>query len=85
MLRENKALTSLDISHCGLLGLEGLCEVCNAVTMNTTLTSLYLSENTFDDQSIASLGTLSLYVIFSGYWLLLMWNNIRTVMSLVLA
>ena len=67
MLRENKALTSLDISNCGLLSLKGLCEVCNAVGMNTTLTSLNLSRNKFDDQSIASLGKLFQYVIFSGY------------------
>ena len=57
MLRENKALTSLDLSNCEL-GPEGLCEVCNAVTMNTTLTSLNLSVYRFDDQSIASLGML---------------------------
>ena len=55
MLRENKVLTSLRLVSCRL-GPEGVSEVCNAVGMNTTLTSLDLSENKFDDQSIASLG-----------------------------
>ena len=55
MLRENKVLTSLGLRDCGL-GLHGVSEVCNAVGMNTTLTSLDLSDNKFDDQSIASLG-----------------------------
>ena len=57
MLRENKVLTSLRLWRCGL-GPHGVSEVCNAVGMNTTLTSLDLSENKFDDQSIASLGKL---------------------------
>ena len=55
MLRVNKVLTSLRLGHCGL-GPHGVSEVCNAVGMNTTLTSLDLSGNEFDDQSIASLG-----------------------------
>ena len=55
MLRENKVLKSLGLLSCGL-GPHGVSEVCNAVGMNTTLTSLDLSGNTFDDQSIASLG-----------------------------
>ena len=55
MLRENKVLTSLRLWCCEL-GPHGVSEVCNAVGMNTTLTSLDLSQNTFDDQSIASLG-----------------------------
>ena len=57
MLRENKVLTSLGLVNCGL-GTEELCEVCSAVGMNTTLTSLDLSANMFDNKSIASLGTL---------------------------
>eukprot|EP00731_Ephydatia_muelleri_P007494 Em0003g1742a len=57
MLRENEVLTSLLLEDCGL-GPEGLCEMCNAVGMNTTLTSLHLSGNEFDDQSIACLGTM---------------------------
>ena len=57
MLRENKFLTLLDLQDCGL-GPVGLCEVCNALEVNTTLTSLDLSMNTFDDKSIASLGKL---------------------------
>ena len=55
MLKENKVLTSLRLDSCGL-GPGGLCVVLSAVGMNTTLTSLDLSENKFDDQSIASLG-----------------------------
>ena len=55
MLRENKVLTSLGLRDCGL-DPHGVSEVCNAVGMNTTLTSLDLSENKFDDQSIACLG-----------------------------
>ena len=55
MLGENKVLTSLGLGYCGL-GPGGLCVVLSAVGMNTTLTSLNLSRNKFDDQSIASLG-----------------------------
>eukprot|EP00731_Ephydatia_muelleri_P034629 Em0069g4a len=57
MLRENKMLTTLGLRRCGL-GPEGLCEVCNAVRMNTTLTYIDLSENRFDDQNITCLGTM---------------------------
>ena len=56
-LRENKVLTSLKLKLCGL-GPVDLSEVLRAVESNTTLTSLYLSCNKFDDQSIASLGKL---------------------------
>ena len=55
MLRENTVLTSLGLDSCGL-GPGDLCVVLSAVGMNTTLTSLDLSLNEFDDQSIASLG-----------------------------
>ena len=55
MLRKYKVLSSLVLDDCGLCS-KGICEVCNAVGMNTTLTSLDLSWNKFDDQSIASLG-----------------------------
>ena len=55
MLKENKVLTSLGLWGCGL-GPQGVSEVLSAVEMNTTLTSLDLSWNRFDDQSIASLG-----------------------------
>ena len=48
-------LTTLGLNHCGL-GPEGLCEVCNAVRMNTTRTYIDLSENRFDDKSITCLG-----------------------------
>ena len=44
MLRENKVLTSLGLTDCGL-GPHGVSEVCNAVGMITTLTSLDLSLN----------------------------------------
>ena len=55
MLRANKVLTSLGLWGCGL-GPGGLCVVLSVVGMNTTLTLLVLSQNKFDDQSIASLG-----------------------------
>ena len=57
LLRENKVLTSLGFAYCGL-GKEGICHVCRAVGMNTALTSLDLSGNNFDDQSITCLGML---------------------------
>ena len=55
MLRENKVLTSLELRDCGL-GPHGVSEVLNAVGTIPTLTSLDLSGNTFDDQSITYLG-----------------------------
>ena len=55
MLRKNKVLTSLELKGCGL-GPVGLRVVLSAIGMNTTLTSLDLSGNKFDNQSIASLG-----------------------------
>ena len=55
ILKENKVLTSLVLWECEL-GPGGLCVVLSAVGMNTTLTSLDLSWNMLDDQSIASLG-----------------------------
>ena len=55
MLRKNTVLTSLELGFCEL-GPEGLCEVCEAVGVNTTLISLDLTENMFDDQSVESLG-----------------------------
>ena len=60
MLRENKVLTSLALGCCGL-GPKGLCEVCSALGVNTTLTSLELSWNKFGDISTASLGKLFQY------------------------
>lgn len=56
-LRDNKILTSLRLRSCGL-STKGLCELCRSVGRNTTLTSLDLAENNFDDQSIACLGKL---------------------------
>ena len=57
MLRGNKVLTSLQLQQCGI-GPEGLSELCSALEVNTTLTELNLSVNTFDEHSLASLGTL---------------------------
>ena len=57
MLRMNKVLTSLDLESCKL-GPESLCDVCDALGVNTTLLYLNLSGNIFDDKSIASLGKL---------------------------
>ena len=67
MLTENKVLTSLGLKHCGLRH-NGLIEVCDVIRMNTTLTSLYLSVNTFDEQSISSLGMV---VVINGFMVLL--------------
>ena len=62
MLRENKVLTSLQLIRCGI-GPEGLSELCSALEVNTTLTKLDLSLNTFDDHSLASLGKLLIITI----------------------
>ena len=55
MLRGNKVLTSLQLRECGI-GPEGLSELCSALEVNTTLTEIDLSDNTFDGHSFASLG-----------------------------
>ena len=55
MLKENKVLTLLRLDSCEL-GSKDLCEVCEAVAVNTKLTSLDLSKNKFDDESVAHLG-----------------------------
>ena len=55
MLRGNKVLTSIKLQVCNI-GPEGLSELCSALEVNTTLTELNLSDNTFDDYSLASLG-----------------------------
>ena len=62
MLKRNKVLTSLQLQYCGI-GPEGLSEFCSALEVNTTLTSLDLSHNTFDDHSLASLGKLLIITI----------------------
>ena len=62
MLRGNKVLTSLQLQQCGI-GPEGLSELCSALEVNTTLTELNLSVNTFDEHSLASLGTLLIKTI----------------------
>ena len=67
MLTENKVLSSLRLGDCGL-GPESLIEVCDLIRMNTTLTSLDLSGNRFDEQSIPSLGTV---VVINGFMVLL--------------
>ena len=67
MLTENKVLTSLVLVICGL-GPEALIAVCDVIRMNTTLTSLNLSGNTFDEQSIPSLGMV---VVINGFMVLL--------------
>ena len=62
MLRGNKVLTSLQLQGCGI-GPEGLSEFCSALEVNTTLTELDLSRNTFDDHSLASLGKVLIITI----------------------
>ena len=62
MLRGNKVLTSLQLLGCDI-GPEGLSELCSALEVNTTLTELNISWNTFDDHSLASLGKLVIITI----------------------
>ena len=63
MLRGNKVLlTSLQLQTCGIRR-EGLSELCSALEVNTTLTELDLSSNTFDGHSLASLGKLLIITI----------------------
>ena len=71
-------LTTLGLRRCGLSP-EGLCEVCNAVRMNTTMTYIDLSENRFDDKSMTCLGKwlIILKITSSGIC--------RTVIALTLA
>ena len=57
MLRGNKVLTSLQLRSC-VIGPEGLSELRSGLEVNTTLTKLDLSENRFDDNSLASFGKL---------------------------
>lgn len=54
MLKKNKTLTSLRIVSCELYP-EGLYEVCTAVEVNTTLTSLDLSHNGCDYRCLCKL------------------------------
>ena len=62
MLRGNKVLTSLQLLACGI-GPEGLSKLCSALEVNTTLTKLDLSENTFDDHRLASLRKLLIITV----------------------
>ena len=64
MIRDNKVLTKLELKLCGL-GPEGISEICDAIRMNTVLTSLDLSANTFNSQSITSLGKM--FITSSGH------------------
>lgn len=67
MLQMNKVLTSLKLRDC-YIGPGDLRIVCTAVAKNTTLTSLDLSENGFDGQSITSLGRLPTMQVCSVYF-----------------
>ena len=59
MLKENiNSLKKLDLRECGLQP-EGLEQVIKGVQVNTTLESLWLSENTIDNKSASSLGKSS--------------------------
>ena len=64
MIQDNRVLTSLGLAWLRL-GTEGISKVCDAIRMNTVLTSLDLSFNTFDDQSITSLGKM--FITSSGH------------------
>ena len=69
MIQENKVLTSLELDACRLSP-ESISEVCDAIRMNSVLTSLNLSYSTFEGQSINSLGknfiTSGGYGVFGG-------------------
>lgn len=54
MLKTTKILKSLSLGYCEL-DTKGFCTVCKAIAMNNTLTSLNLSGNKFDDESVTSL------------------------------
>ena len=62
MLRGKKVLTSLQLQGC-YIGPEGLSELCSALEVNTTLTELNLSDDTFDDHSLAILGKLLIITV----------------------
>ena len=62
MLRGNKVLTSLKFKGCGIRP-ESLSELCSALEVNTTLTELNLSDNRFDDHSLAIFGTLLIITV----------------------
>ena len=62
MLRGNKVLTSLQLVSSDI-GPEGLSELCSALEVNTTLTELGLTYNTFDDHSLAILGKFLIITI----------------------
>ena len=64
MIQDNRVLTSLELVECGL-GPKEINEVCDAIIQNPVLTSLDLSKNTFDDQSITSLGKM--FITSSGH------------------
>ena len=66
MLQHNKVLTTLALGLCGL-GPEGINEVCDAIRMNTVLTSIDLSYNKFKGHSIATLGKMFLTSSGHGY------------------
>ena len=62
MLTGNKVLTLLKLWDCGI-GPEHLSELCRAIEVNTTLTSLDLSNSRFDDHNLASLGKLLIITV----------------------
>ena len=62
MLRGNKVLASLQLHAC-CIAPAGLSQLCSALEVNTTLTELGLSENTFDDHSLASICKLLIITI----------------------
>ena len=81
MLARNKVLTTLGIFKCGIRA-EGLFELCDVLKVNTTLTSLDLSDNKFDDaNSIDCLGKLVFVLSLLAHallWLKKITNHIVT-------
>ena len=67
MLREKHFLKSLKLKFCEQC-LKGFCEVCSALEVNTTLTSLHLSMNTMNEQIIASLSKFMYFICACKYY-----------------
>ena len=66
MIQDNRVLTKLALQSCDI-GEEGISKVCDAIRMNTVLRSLNLSQNTFNGQSITSLGKMFITSSCHGY------------------
>ena len=62
MLKRNKVLTSLNVMSCDI-GPVGLSELCSALEVNTTLTSLNLSNFRIDHRRVDRFGKLLIITV----------------------